>query len=1137
MSGQAATNFRTRYISLQNTTVQLDTMSIVPGSLIVEYGGIVKDSGFYNFDFSLSLITWRDSRRNPSDSVRVSYRVYPLNFSKTEKFRDRALLGRQSDPDTKIRYIESSTVREDPLFALEGLSRSGSISRGITVGTNQDAVVSSSLNLQLEGKIGNDISILAAITDDNIPIQAEGNTQQLQEFDRVFIQLSNEQHKLIAGDFVTQNPNGYFMRYLKKSQGGLYNLKTPILKNGNTAGILSASVGAAVSKGKFARQVFAGIESNQGPYRLTGAENENFIVVLSGSERIYIDGQLLQRGQDRDYTIDYNTAELVFTTRRLITKDLRIIAEYQYSDRNYARTMLTSSIEWEQKNLRSYVFYYSEQDSKNQPLQQDLSTEDKIVLADAGDDFSKAVVPRVDSVAFNINEILYEQRDSVVNSITYSIYVYSINSDSAYYRLSFSNVGVNLGNYILLDGVTNGKAYAWVAPVNGVPQGLYEPVVQLVTPKKRRMVVAGTDYNFSKEFSAGVELAASKNDLNLFSTIDDNDNNGGAARIRANWKTDSLQGGWRLLADLQTEIATKNFVPIENYRAPEFVRDWNLTGVQEQSDEVLNYFSAVMRKRNKGEIRAGLRNYLRGSAYNGWMQMLGTEWRLKHVSIKGDASYLLTNGSAVESNFLRHKEEVKYIKSTWNPGIRYEQERNALKDSVSDNLAAGSFNFRIAEAFLVRPDTVKTPVTVSVIRRYDAGINQSDFTDATEADMINAGAGYRTAKSRVNLIMNYRNLRIIDTLQTNIQPEESMTARLEGNTSAAKGGVSLSGYYEAGTGREAQRTYSYIEVAQGTGTYAWIDYNGDGIPQLNEFEVAAYSDQASYIRIFTPTDQYVKVYFNQFNAVINVTPAAWMKNGKLLPAKFALQTAVRYDNRLTGTSLSEGWNPLPGTVRDSQLISTQSGTRHTLFFNRSSTTFSSDITWQLQQSRQLLANGIEDRRLKVLTWNGRSNLNKFLNLQLQLEGGTKRNEAEAFEGRNYNIEKFKAEPRLNIQPGATYRLSFTYRHEQKVNIAAEGIQEKSLIRDAGMEYRYSSIKQGLLTAKFNYVFIDYNADVNTAIAYEMLEALRVGSNVTWGVSLQRNLGTSLQLSVNYEGRKPAGIKVIHTGSAEVRAFF
>src|SRR5690606_15485840 len=153
------------------------------------------------------------------------------------------------------------------LFVSDGLNKNGNISRGISIGNNQDMVVNSNLNLQVSGKLSPEIDILMAATDNNIPFQADGTTAQLQEFDKVFIQLSNQNNRLIVGDYQLSRPeNSYFMNFYKRAQGFSAENSTKDTLGGKSVKFKTGMAGA-VSKGKFARQIFFGIENNQGPYR------------------------------------------------------------------------------------------------------------------------------------------------------------------------------------------------------------------------------------------------------------------------------------------------------------------------------------------------------------------------------------------------------------------------------------------------------------------------------------------------------------------------------------------------------------------------------------------------------------------------------------------------------------------------------------------------------------------------------------------------------------------------------------------------------------------------------------------------------------------------------------------------------
>ena len=1133
-------NLRQRWIHPKGDSLQLDTLSIVPGSLVLRVDSAVVDPEAYTLDPFRAVMAWPQA----PDSAWAEYRVMPLLFSAVRSHKDmERLLSPSGDREDPFRYTPPRA--QGDLMGLKGLERSGSISRGVLFGNNQDLSVNSTLNLELSGYISDRIGVLASITDNNIPIQAGGNTLELQDFDQVFIKLFEADERapgnrweLIAGDFVLQRPKSHFLTYLKKTKGLSYG--TRLGQPDGLRGEVGASV--AISKGKFARNIIQGQEGVQGPYRLRGNDGEVFIVVLSGTERVFIDGQPLLRGQENDYVIDYNTAEVTFTAKRMITKDRRITVEFQYSDKNYARSLVRveNSLELGKSTLRFNL--YSEQDHRNQPLQQQLSEEERLVLRDAGDDPLRASVPGVDSTGFANDQVLYLRTDSLGYS---PVYVYSTDPAFAVFRVVFTLVGAGNGDYVQQEFTPNGRVFRWVAPdtVNGtlVRRGDHAPLRILIAPRSQQLITLGVDHRFSSRSKATVEAAFSNNDRNTFSDLDRADDAGGGvmARVEHGIPISAKDTSLHLVMGADVEAITRNFQFVERYRAVEFERDWNAIGVPLIGDQVLAGVNVGVRGKRLGRASYGASLFDVRESYRGTKQDLRSDLRMGRTELVGMAALLRTSDPRT-TTFLRHKGRALHRLKHWSLGYEEEHENNRFQNAGELLLAQGSYSFHERRAFAQAPDTARTKWRAGIGQRDERAWRAGELVPSTRARSFDLGLDLgRDPRNRLGTAFTYRQLAILDSSITNQRPEDTYLGRVDYNATLWKGAAVFSTFYEIGSGLEQRREYIYLEVPAGQGLYIWNDYNGNGIKELNEFELANFGYEANYLRVFVPTQEFVRAFSNQFSASMDLRPAvrwAEAKDVRRFLAKFSDQASFRVDRKTGAEDLRSALNPFLGESADTAITSYASSARNTFYYDRTSRTWSVDHAWQSDRNRTLLLNGFESRSREFNTVRVRWNVDRHWSADVEAERGRVGNSSDLLVGRTFSIAQEGLRPRVTWQPGTTFRAQLSYRTTRKQNREEFGGQLAN-IQDLGAEMRYNTPGKGTILVTANLVRIAYDGDVNSSLGNEMLAGLKPGTNATWSIALQRNLSNNLQVDLTYNGRRSEGVRVIHVGGAQVRAFF
>src|SRR5690606_25210850 len=392
-------------------------------------------------------------------------------------------------------------------------------------------------------------------------------------------------------------------------------------------------VAGSVTRGEFASVKITGQNGNQGPYRLSGNNNELYIIIVSGSERVYLDGVLLTRGENHDYVINYNTGELTFTSNRLITDNSRITVEYLYANRSYSQFLVYGGVEHESEKFRIAGHFYSNGDSKNNPLLDNLSDSDKEILSEAGNDTSQMYNTTATPAEYDPDKNLYRKIE--IDGV--EIFEYSDNPEDELYQVNFTLVGSNKGDYIQSDIEVNGKIFQYVPPIEGIPQGNYEPVRQLVPPKRLQLYTLNSAYKLKNNGLIGIDLAMSNEDLNLFSDKDDEKNLGFGGRIYGN-QTYRIKT-WEFQPLFEMSYIQKNFNSIQRLRTVEFTRDFNLE--QELSEANQTYLRLGLNaQKDSLNLKYNLHYLLNENQYNGLKNDLTLNYQTEKNFAQANFSFL-----------------------------------------------------------------------------------------------------------------------------------------------------------------------------------------------------------------------------------------------------------------------------------------------------------------------------------------------------------------------------------------------------------------------------------------------------------------------------------------------------------------
>ena len=1086
-------------------------------------------------DSTSTSVRFAQDALHPHDTVWVQFRLLPPEA--TGEWNAYLLLDSASSAEKPLwKKIQEERQRQQattsllrPPFTLKGYAE-----REATLGETVQSPFAGRMQLELDGELESGLQVHGELSDHSLPFQPDGTSPQLRALERIYLRVSDSLWYAEGGD-ITLHAANEFLHYDTPMQGLGYGRefgKKPI--DSSTRDHFQLALG--VAKGEFAEVTLNGQEGIQGPYPLQGGgAGLLHVTALAGSEQVYLDGRLLTRGEGQDYTIDYNLGEVRFTPRHPIHASSRIRVRYEKVARQYTRYLMhgvgRASLRhgW---HVQAQGYMGHDAAASLQLDGQKEAAYDALAALSPSESYTH-FLPSLEK-AEGRTRGGYLPADTVVAGERYTYYRYIPPGqvDSLYHPVfQYAPEG---GDYLQTQGGDNEPVYRWIAPRDGKKQGAFT-LGRILTPPQSHQLVQTTLGQKRERGETRLTVAYSLFDPNTLRGRNahvshdaaHDASHGVATRLYAHyrlfaWKKHTLWGG------VDARWVQKAFQPVRDFLPPDYLRHWGLTDTRFTDSwgeaalwvelrNPLGYSKIAQKTLLTGEIKGFAIS--RDAYYH---------WRVLDAKV-GSSLYFLQKG-ALRRTTSQINTEIAYRAKLLTPALFFEREAQHSERAIAPT---DDYHWWRSGVRLRLGDSLQQRLDVQASYRYDAPVllpTQLPLRETLEASTH--AATMQPGLGSLSLLLNYQRQRAHHS--TGRVHTQTFLSQLSADFTLWQRRFAGTLTQELSTENTPEWQQHFIRVPDGQGRYTWIDSNGDGQQQLDEFVLAPFRDQGSYVLQLVPSSKTRATQTANLRWGQRITPrrdARPIDSLTLWWQRFDLETSTQLAQKREQRAW---WQTLLPVGDAAHALQHQVQLQATLWFNKAARPLAFFVGGGGTEQGERLTQGENTLRLRTLRGGfSTPDLSRWI---VEGEGTLEQRHQHLPYGTSPTLEVATRQLRLTLgvrhTGGAEQRLEgrTTRMHLKQKDVAAKMWEGEYTVRmPLGTKWDGE--------VKLCYAYADLAPLRGNSLAYTLARGYLDGSNLLGNLTLRWKLTRYVELAARYELRFLGDSPLQQAGNFAVRTVF